>query len=90
MDHHQNNKKRKRLFHQAPQPEIVAEAGIESDSEYEVEEVVELCEWYPPDFWKSSLNLKVRTPSWMLISAVFDRTRIFFSVRLCNEMARTW
>ena len=59
MDHHQNNKKRKRLFHQAPQPEIVAEA-MESDSEYEVEEVVELCEWYPPDFWKSTLNLKVR------------------------------
>ena len=32
----------------------------DSDSEYEVEEVVELCEWYPPDFWKSSLTLKVR------------------------------
>ena len=26
---------------------------FESDSEYEFEEIVELCEWYPPDFWKS-------------------------------------
>ena len=27
---------------------------IESDSEYETEEVYELREWYPPDFWKSN------------------------------------
>ena len=26
----------------------------ESDSEYETEEVYELREWYPPDFWKSN------------------------------------
>ena len=52
VDRH-DGKNRKRLFHGAPQI-------VESDSEYEVEEVVELCEWYPPDFWKSTLNLKVR------------------------------
>jgi hypothetical protein len=28
----------------------------ESDSEYEYEEIVELCEWYPPDFWRSNLK----------------------------------
>lgn len=44
---HDGSKNRKRMLHH-----------VESDSEYEVEEVVELCEWYPPDFWKSSLNLK--------------------------------
>ena len=27
---------------------------LESDSEYETEEVYELSEWYPPDFWKSN------------------------------------
>ena len=27
---------------------------LESDSEYETEEVYELSEWYPPDFWKST------------------------------------
>ena len=27
---------------------------IESDSEYETEEVYELREWYPPDYWKSN------------------------------------
>ena len=27
---------------------------VESDSEYETEEVYELREWYPPDFWKSN------------------------------------
>lgn len=26
----------------------------DSDSEYEFEEIVELCEWYPPDFWRSN------------------------------------
>ena len=26
----------------------------DSDSEYELEEIVELCEWYPPDFWRSN------------------------------------
>ncbi len=33
-------------------------ALIDSDSEYEIEEVIELCEWYPPDFWKSGLDPK--------------------------------
>ena len=27
---------------------------VDSDSEYETEEVYELREWYPPDFWKSN------------------------------------
>ena len=54
VDHH-DAKNRKRLL-QGPPSQVV-----ESDSEYEVEEVIELCEWYPPDFWKSSLNLKVPT-----------------------------
>lgn len=27
---------------------------VESDSEYETEEVYELREWYPPDYWKSN------------------------------------
>ena len=27
---------------------------VESDSEYETEEVFELREWYPPDYWKSN------------------------------------
>lgn len=27
---------------------------VESDSEYETEEVYELSEWYPPDYWKSN------------------------------------
>ena len=29
-------------------------ALVESDSEYETEEVYELREWYPPDYWKSN------------------------------------
>ena len=33
---------------------IVNANYVESDSEYETEEVYELREWYPPDFWKSS------------------------------------
>ena len=57
---HDGSKNRKRMFsHVAARQHVV-----ESDSEYEVEEVVELCEWYPPDFWKSSLNLKVRIVHW--------------------------
>ena len=28
----------------------------DSDSEYEFEEIVELCEWYPPDFWRANLS----------------------------------
>ena len=35
-------------------------ALLESDSEYEIEEVIELCEWYPPDFWKAGLDPKER------------------------------
>ena len=55
VDRH-DGKKRRRIFQQGAPPKVV-----ESDSEYEVEEVIELCEWYPPDFWKSGLNLKVKT-----------------------------
>ena len=54
VDRH-DGKKRRRIFQQGAPPKVV-----ESDSEYEVEEVIELCEWYPPDFWKSGLNLKVK------------------------------
>ena len=54
VDRH-DGKKRRRIFQQGAPPRVV-----ESDSEYEVEEVIELCEWYPPDFWKSGLNLKVK------------------------------
>lgn len=45
----------------AAPPSLASSSGVEevtiddSDSEYEIEEVVELREWYPPDYWKSAI-----------------------------------
>ena len=52
----------KKSLTSAPPPALtppssgVEEVTIEdSDSEYEIEEVIELREWYPPDYWKSAI-----------------------------------
>ena len=39
-----------------PSSKVKASVLLDSDSEYEVEEVIELREWYPPDFWRSQLQ----------------------------------
>lgn len=38
---------------------VLSSTIIESDSEYETEEIIELREWYPPDYWKSSLAQEI-------------------------------
>ena len=38
---------------------VLSSTIIESDYEYETEEIIELREWYPPDYWKSSLNQEI-------------------------------
>ena len=37
-------------------PKVTLSRLVDSDSEYETEEVYELQEWYPPDFWRAPEN----------------------------------
>lgn len=52
----------------------------DSDSEYETEEVYELCEWFPPDFWRSKVEAEPTvctdvTVDQITVTMVESRTR---------------
>ncbi len=53
-------KKRRKLSPSPPPSPLLLETTKlpESDSEFEYEELVELREWFPPDLWKSKLDIE--------------------------------
>lgn len=56
---------------------------VESDSEYETEEVYELREWYPPDFWRAKFQDNVDRVCQTDVTAD-DLTVTMFESRVCD------